>query len=343
MTPRERIRLAEAGEQTDRVPIHVCAIGLHAAAYSGLKPADLYKNHFTGLMSYLSHLERFGYDTYSAFRFSLGGKELGFEIEVTDFGIPMATSGVKSVEDVNKLRLPDPAKDGTLPWNLWMIKLLKEKLGDVIPVYGFIAEPSTAAMGEAMKMEEYFFAVRKNPELIHAATEFELKWMTKFGKAQLEAGADALYMVTNSNLIGPRYFDEFITPYTRKIVQALKPADLHYIGAEDWSIGEPSLYEKIAQTGLTGFHLFTYEGTPIEFQKAICEKYDLVLRASFGSGELLEGTPEKIKQDVKEFIRKAATKRFVLATDALDFQTPNANIDAFMEAAKKFGKYPLDL
>jgi len=42
MTPRERFNCVANGDEPDRIPIQVCAMGLHVAALSGISPGELY-------------------------------------------------------------------------------------------------------------------------------------------------------------------------------------------------------------------------------------------------------------------------------------------------------------
>src|SRR5208337_5532474 len=53
MTPRQRFEAVYRGEEPDRIPIQVCAIGLHAAANYGVKPSVLYTDPKVSLFAYL--------------------------------------------------------------------------------------------------------------------------------------------------------------------------------------------------------------------------------------------------------------------------------------------------
>src|SRR4030042_2441649 len=93
MTPRQRFEAVYRGEEPDRIPIQVCSMGLHAAANYGVKPSDLYTDPKVSLFAYLTHLERFGYDTPSAFRFSTGEAEFGVKMCNSEGAVPF---GVES-------------------------------------------------------------------------------------------------------------------------------------------------------------------------------------------------------------------------------------------------------
>ena len=107
MTPRQRFEAIWSGKQPDRIPIAVDSIGLHIAAYSGLKPPDLYADPKVSIMAYLTHLERFGYDMVSPFRFSVGEVEFGGKVTTATGAIPMLTkSSIETGADIDKIKFP---------------------------------------------------------------------------------------------------------------------------------------------------------------------------------------------------------------------------------------------
>lgn len=59
-----------------------------------------------------------------------------------------------------------------------------------------------------------------------------------------------------------------------------------------------------------------------------------------------KGTKEDIFKSVKECIRKGhdSKKGYILSTGCqIPMHTPMENIEAFMEAGRKYGNYPIDL
>jgi len=325
----------EEEAKPDRIPIQVCAIGLHPAAYYGVSPADLYADPKVALFAYLTHLERFGYDTVSTFRFSVGEAEFGATVTVTDFGVPFTTKGVmETAADLGKIKFPDFRKDGSLPWMLWMLGLLKEKLGDIMPIYGFMPVP--AGLPGALSMEAAMTVTKKQPVLAHALAGIGMAFYIRYGTAQFEAGADALHLVGGAmeSYASQR---EFVFPYLCGLMKSM-PGPCFTIGADDWS----HVLESYAETGIEGFFLFS--GQPLDKAKEVSMKYKLTLRYGVNAQVLVHGPADKIREEVKRVIKQGwPGSRFVLATDALDFSTPAEHLDVFMEAAKEYGQLPLKI
>lgn len=339
MTPRQRFEAVYRGEEPDRIPIQVCALGLHAATNYGVMPSDIYRDPKLSLLAYLTHLERFGYDTPSAFRFSVGEKEFGTVMGHTDSAVPFGIKGiVETAEDLAKVKFPNVRKDGSLPWQIWMIGLLKEKLGDIMPIHGFMPVPG-ASNPVLMTMENQYMAMRKNPVLAHCVATLLMKFTIDYGTALFEAGADMLHIVGTTDQVSYKQHREFEFPYVCGLIKSL-PGPCFIIGAGDWS----HVLESFAQAGVQGFFLHSGQPTPLDKAKEVAMKYKLTLRYGVSGNTLVHGPAEKIRAEVKEVIQKGwPGRRFVLTTDTLDSATPAEHLDAFMAAAREYGRLPLNI
>ena len=170
MTPRERFEKIAKGEPVDRLPVWVNGTGLHVPKTYGVPHGALYEDPKLALLAYVNHLDRFGGDTLSLFRFSLGDAEFGAMTTMTDFGVPFTIKGyVEEYEDIAKIKFPKIKKDGQLPWTLWMISMLKEKLGDIMPISSFITTPGlTAVCPGARSYQQAGIDMIQNPNVMCA-------------------------------------------------------------------------------------------------------------------------------------------------------------------------------
>ncbi len=339
MTPRQRFEAVYRGEEPDRIPIQVCALGLHAASNYGVRPSSLYSDPKTSLFAYLTHLERFGYDTPSAFRFSTGEAEFGMEVTYTDSAVPFGTKGVvETAADLAKIKFPNVRKDGTLPYILWMISLLKKKIGDIMPIHGFHIIPG-AVVPTIMPMAQQLLTLRKDPVLAHCIAALVTKFCIDFDTAQFEAGADMLHVVGIDDQISYKYHREYEFPYLCGLLKSL-PGPCFQIGAGDWS----HVLESYAQAGVQGFFLHSGQPTPLEKAKEVAMKHKLTLRYGVNAQVLLHGPADRIREEVKRVIKQGwPGGRFVLITDTLDFNTPAEHLDVYMEAAREYGRLPLKI
>lgn len=334
MTPRERIDAVARGETPDRIPIWANGTGLHVPASYGVEHGALYEDPVLALLAYVHHVERFQYDTLSMFRFSLGDEEFGATTTMTDAGVPFTLKGyVKDSCDIDGIKFADPNKDGSLAWTMWMISVLKEKLGDIMPIWGFITTPGMSAVCPGSReFGEAATDMVTNPNLSHALTALALKWDIMFGKAQLEAGADLCHMVDAAGMFSPKQFLEFTYPYMPGLVSALDNRVM-WCCADDVS----HVMEHYAKAGIKYFYLNSAQD--LEYAKKVCNEYGITLRYGLSKEVLINGTKEEIREEVKRVVEIGKQGgHFILGTEALDADTPAENLDTYIEAAREYCK-----
>lgn len=72
----------------------------------------------------------------------------------------------------------------------------------------------------------FFKALRRNPRKVHDMMGYLTENLIRFGRAQLDAGADLLVISDPSGtgeILGPKMFREFAVPYLNRITDALEP------------------------------------------------------------------------------------------------------------------------
>ena len=96
-------------------------------------------------------------------------------------------------ETLRRFRIPDAQREMRLPIHLEMLRRLKDQLGDRVLVMGRIAAPFTA-LGLIYGIEELMVGMIADPGLVNDNLKFFIDHQIAFGKAQLEAGADLLWL-----------------------------------------------------------------------------------------------------------------------------------------------------
>jgi uroporphyrinogen-III decarboxylase len=96
-------------------------------------------------------------------------------------------------ETLHKFKIPDAAREMRLPLHLEMLRRLKQEFGGDILVMGRIAAPFTS-LALVYGIEELMLATIVNPDLVVENVKFFIDHQTAFGKAQLAAGADLIWL-----------------------------------------------------------------------------------------------------------------------------------------------------
>ena len=136
--------------------------------------------------------------------------------------------------------------------------------------------------------------------------------------------------------------NEWIVDYHVDLARALAPigGPLFYGPTferiVDWL---PLLYEKgaVGPGGYTGAH-YCHE---IDYKKVIDfhQKHDLYVSVGVPDKILLSGPASAIEEEVKVRCEYGKSHpKFSIGGDAVDYWTPQANLDAFVAACKKYGK-----
>ena len=103
------------------------------------------------------------------------------------------------------------------------IKILKNQ-DDNIPIVGNLSGPVSVATS-LIEPVVYYKALRRRKEEAHAFMKFVTEALIRFGKAQIEAGADVIAISDPSGtgeILGPRLFDEYVVTYVNQLIDGLR-------------------------------------------------------------------------------------------------------------------------
>ena len=109
------------------------------------------------------------------------------------------------------------------------IRLVRSRVGETMPILGFIGAPWTLATywveGRMNKHYATVGALRfSDPSLLHDLMDRITGVVIDYLKIQIEAGADAVQVFdTWGSMLSQSEYSEFSAPYIQRIVDAIKP------------------------------------------------------------------------------------------------------------------------
>ncbi len=340
MNSRERYEAAMRLEEPDRVPI----LNWHAwcANLIGVKMPEMATNSETWVKAQLASLEKFEVDcAWGLSDAALEAQAMGAEIKMPEWHVPSSEPILRKPEDLDKLQVPDPKKDGRLPVALKVIEMLSEKVGDKVYVIGNACSPFTM-IGIIMGIDFLMLSLAKNPDLVRRAMEFSLQHANEWVKAQMDAGADQIITwdpIGSGDLISVKYYREFVVPYAKRMSELVKKHGGKY--AHHYHIcgyTEDRLPE-ISEIG--------------ESIVSLDEKVDLsiakeriggktCIAGNVKTGVLMSGTPDQVELETRECIRKAASGGGYVLWPGCDIplDSPIGNVERMVKVGKE-SKYPL--
>ena len=239
-------------------------------------------------------------------------------------------------ETLRRFRIPDAAKEMRLPVHLEMIRQLKRELGDTVCVMGRVAAPfSTLSL--IYGIEAVLINMLEDPDLLGDNTKFFTDHQVAFGKAQIDAGADLLWLgdcVAASNFIRAEHFSEFAFEPAAAVAEALSEAGGEII----YHAAETSLAHLKLETELPVSAVNVGEGVSIAKVKR-----DLgvkkCLMGNFDPLILRDGTPQEVAEATEKMIRENLPGGgYVFDTgEGVMANTPADNVAAMMTAARNLG------
>jgi len=141
---------------------------------------------------------------------------------------PRLARTVRSAEDVAGLRVPD-AREHT-GYVLEAVRLIRQELPGDVPLIGFAGAPFTMAAylvegGGSRAFTALRAMLYREPATLHRLLRVCADTVASYLREQVLAGAQAVMLFdTWAGLLSPRDVREFVVPYARRVLGAVRPA-----------------------------------------------------------------------------------------------------------------------
>ena len=223
------------------------------------------------------------------------------------------------------------------------MRLVKEKLGDKVPISGTVTGPFTIA-AMVMGTEQLMIGMIKKPEKIKQLMEVITENNNRYIQRLIDMGVGIGFAdpVSSTALISVKQYETFSLPYFQKNVDFIKKqgagCGLHICGTSR------GLWELLNNIGIGTFGLDNVED--MQEAKEVLGSH-MCIQGNVPPVDVMRmGTPQDVLRSARECIRKAydSPKGFVLTSGCqMPMGTPRENMTALMDAARIFGQYPLNL
>lgn len=345
MTPMERAAALAAGQAVDRLPFSPI-LGETAAHLIGATIPQYRHSAQVMVDVELAVYDMFGQDGAGTGPGYPGLAEaMGTKLKYPENNIPFVIEpAIKDWNELSRLEPVDPYHSGKLPLYLEALKMLKDKMGKVIPVGSCIGGPfSTAAFIRGT--DSLLRDLRKDPEKVHRLLEIVTASALNYIDAVIDLGCGISIAdpVASGTMISADNFREFVKPYMKTCADRVRERTgqgpmLHICG------NSSRIWRDMLETGAATLSLdnvVSLADARAQVGSEVClmgnvDPVSIVAR----------GTPEQIREAVRLCLLQAGDNPggFVLATGCqIPLEAPAENILCFAEAARTLGKYPLDM
>jgi uroporphyrinogen decarboxylase len=341
-TAYDRVIAAIRGEPPDRVPV-VPQITYTTAQLTGVGLVEALHSPEKTAQALLAGQRELGYDAiYAGWEssFNLLAEAMGCTMRYPEDDVPQVTGHiVRDSSDLDKVLVPDPKTAGRISIHLKTVEIIREKTGGKVPIFCYVPGPFTLA-GQLCGVNKLMIATIRDAPFVKALTRITTEASKRYVEANIQAGADVMVAAdptASSSLISPQMFETLALPCLQEVLTvAVKngviPA-LHVCGQTT------PILEQMCDTGakiLEIDHLVDLGKAKQKVGDRVC------LQGNIDPTDLLlTGTPEAVEQAARTCINQASRGgRFILSSGCeIPPAAPLTNIQAMVEAARKYGQY----
>jgi uroporphyrinogen decarboxylase len=328
-------------QPVDRVPVDLHNFML-TPKYLGVTDfADFYRDGEAMAEGQVKAWKRFGHDVLLVENGTAALAEAcGVQVIYQEDSAPVASKpAISSLDEVDKLRVPDPYKDPLLSELLKSTKMVVDEIGDQAFVIGRGDQGPFSLACEIRGMSEFLLDLAMGEELdkVHQLLEFCLEVSERYCLAQIEQGAHATSIgdsPSGPDVISPEYYREFAYPYVEKLAQRLKKRDIilayHICGN-----ATPIISDMVR----SGADIIEIDQKSDQIAvKDVAMGKATILGPVDPSKVMAFGTPELVEEKCFEALDNMSSgSGFILGPGcALPPNTPDENIDAMIESVKKY-------
>ncbi len=284
----------------------------------------------------LALIKDYGYDFYVA-----GSDDV---MAAHDIGLPIACReghkpyivehAVKTSKILKQISVPNPIDGGLLGEAVKLVKMLRESTDILIMANQW--GPFTLA-GGFCGAADLSMKIITEPDFVHELMDFTTEICIALAKAYERTGAQVTWLAEPvALLLSPGQFEDFVVPCLRRFFKTVNNMTaLHVCGETTY------LTEKLVAAGVQALSL----DSKVDFSYIMeIVPEDVVLFGNIDPVMMLKAEPARIRREVEGLLKKMQNRpNFVLSTGCLlPPDTPPANIEAFMSAARAFPRRSLN-
>ena len=249
---------------------------------------------------------------------------------VVDWGSPTMMPDAKThpAKEADQLKIPENLLEKpSIQVVLRALEILRRNYGDHVALIGKVMGPWTLSYHMA-GVQEFLLWTLTDPDKVEGFLS-RLKEVTiTFAKAQLRAGADAVVVADHAtgDLVSPKTYQDFLLPVHQEMNQRIGgPTILHICG------NCSDRLRLFTEAGFDGYHFEWQVDAKMAVQVV---NHEMSLVGNLANKDVLfGGTPEDVHKQARYSIKAGVD---ILAPEcAVPLQTPIANLQAIVEAAKE--------
>ena len=341
LTGRQYMIAALKRQHLDRVPI-TTLIGPYCTRLTRYSVREILTDARKSAEAHLAFHERYRPDSIVVYNdIYLEAEAVGCELEFPEDNIAHPKGLLlKNSADLAKLKVPDPKKDGRIPYYIEVCQRVAEKVRKTATVGVGQCGPWNLAMhlrgAEQMLVEDVM-----EPDFVHELMRFTTEVVRAVGDAFIDAGfmPSLGEAYASCSLISPQIYRDFIKPYHTELVQYWKakkaPLSMHICGFID------PMMEDVLETGV---NFFSLDG-PSSLKKMVdLTRGKVTVMGNVPTPLYAQGKPEEMEAAIDACLEIAAEgSGYILCSGCeIPFNSTEDRIDHYFDYGKRAGKKLLE-
>jgi MtaA/CmuA family methyltransferase len=227
MTSRERVFAHLEGRTVDQLPLMPITM-MFACHQIGALYRDYCTDYRILVEGQIHTAEKFGFDYVNTMSDpAREAADCGATVQYFDNQPVALVEDQALLADKSRLatlKIPDPLGGGRMHNGIKAVGLFKEKVGNEKVIEGWVEGPMAEAAdlrGINTIMLDFF----DDPAFVRDLFAFVIEMELRFAQEQIRAGADVIGIGdAAASLIGPQFYQEFVWPYEKKLVDGIHAA-----------------------------------------------------------------------------------------------------------------------
>jgi uroporphyrinogen decarboxylase len=346
MTSVERVETVLRGGIPDRVPVDLHNFLMTAQA-SGRPFPEYFQSGEAMAEGQIQAWHEYGHDVLVLENGTAALAEAcGAGVEYMDNTAPVSfTPAIHSLDEVDKLVLPDPYTAHPLKENLKATRLVAQAIGQQAFIMGRADQGPFSLASMLLGIEEFLLALgnKANGPKLHRLLAFCEEVVYRYAVAQMEQGAHMTSIgesLSGPDVCSPKTYREYEWGYARRLTERLRARQIrlayHICG------NATRIVNDMTDTGAAVLELDYKCDLPAI--KAATRGRATILGVIDPSEVLARGKPEVVAQKVREELAVLAPGGGLILGPgcALPPKTPPANVHALVDTAHRYGRYSTD-
>jgi uroporphyrinogen decarboxylase len=344
MNSIERTNLVLEHRIPDRVPVSLPNFMVTARLAGVTNFADFFQDGAAMADGQITAWQRFGHDVVIIENGTAAlAQACGVNVVYQNDSAPVAKEpAIRNLDEVDRLRLPDPYRDPILSQMLLATRNVVKAIGDQAYIMGRADQGPFSLACEIRGMSEFMLdlALGEQVDKIHQLLDFCRQAVARYALAQVEQGAHLTSIgdsPSGPDVLSPRDYRRYAYPYVERLNQELSASGVklsyHICGN-----ATPIISDMVA----TGSAVIEIDQKADQKTcKAAARGKSTLMGPIDPSGVLANGTPELVREKCREALENLMPGGgFILGPGcALPATTPDENIAALVEMAKLY-PYP---